>query len=77
MFGSAAVDRFETGEAALLTLRTERGELGAGAVACAAMRAALSVATGRHELCFCTLAPHTDYLRFATFGGDRTLRLVS
>ena len=40
-------------------------------------QAALSVTTGRSELCFYTLAPYTDYFRFATSGVDRTLRFVS
>ena len=76
-FGGVFVDRFEAGEAALLALRAERGELGAHAVAYIVARTALSVKTGRSELRLCTLAPYTGDFRFATFGVDRTLRLVS
>ena len=76
-FGSAVVGRFEAAEAALLALRAARGALGARTVAYVAVRAALSAETGRSEPRFCTLAPYTDDIRFATFGVNRTMRLVS
>ena len=75
--GSVAVDYFEGGEAALLALNAERGELSARIVAYVAARTALSAETGQIELRFCTFTPHTDDFWFATFGVDRMPRLVS